>query len=51
MEEMICALKKIGLSEAECNQIREKYRDDSSGLALFVLFMRAMFDDVGQYYE
>ena len=51
MDEMIGTLRRIGLPEDECIRIREQYRDDLDGLAVYVLFMRAMFDDENQYYE
>lgn len=50
MEEMIGTLQRMGLSDDECKRIREQYRDDLDGLAVYVLFMRAMLDDFGQYY-
>ena len=51
MEEMIGTLHKIGLPDEEIKRICEQYRDDLDGLAAFVLYMRAMFDDKNQYYE
>ena len=51
MDEMIGTLRRIGLPEDEVKRIREQYRDDLDGLAVYVLFMRAMFDDENQYYE
>lgn len=51
MEEMIGTLKRIGLPDDEVKRIREQYRDDIDGLAAYVLYMRAMFDDKNQYYE
>ena len=49
MEEMIGTLKRIGLPDDEIKRIREQYRDDIDGLAAYVLFMRAMFDDKHEY--
>lgn len=49
MEEMIGTLKRIGLPDDEIKRIREQYRDDIDGLAAYVLYMRAMFDDKHEY--
>ena len=49
MNEMIAVLKRLGIDENECNRIREQYRDDLDGLAVYVLYMRAMFDDQHEY--
>ena len=49
MEEMIAVLKRIGIQDSECARIREYYRDDIDGLAEYVLYMRAMFDDTHEY--
>lgn len=51
MEEMIGTLQRFGMTDDECSRIREQYRDDLDGLAVYVLIMRAMFDDENQYYE
>ena len=51
MDEMIGTLQRIGLPDDEVKRIREQYRDDLDGLAAYVLYMRAMFDDLNQYYE
>lgn len=49
MDDMILTLKQIGLPDDECNRLREYYRDDLDGLAMYVLYMRAMFDDFRDY--
>lgn len=49
MDDMILTLKHIGLPDEECNRLREYYRDDLDGLAMYVLYMRAMFDDFREY--
>lgn len=49
MEEMIATLKQIGIPDDECSDIRERYRDDEEGLAMYVLCVRAMFDDRHEY--
>ena len=49
MDDMIATLKRIGLPEDECNRIRECYRDDLDGLAMYVLYMRAILDDQHEY--
>ena len=49
MDEMIAVLRRIGFTESDCNLVREHYRNDLDGLAEYVLFMRAMFDDSHEY--
>lgn len=49
MEEMMYFLKRIGMPDEECKRIREQYRDDLDGLSMYVLYMRAMFDDKREY--
>ena len=49
MEDMIAELKQIGLPDDECARVREQYRDDLEGLAMYVLYMRAMFGDRHEY--
>ena len=49
MDDMISALRRIGLPEEECARIRDMYRDDLDGLTTYVLYMLAMFDDAHEY--
>ena len=49
MDEMMAYLKRIGLPDDERKRIREYYRDDLDGLAAYVLYMRALFDDQHEY--
>lgn len=49
MEEMLGILKDIGLPECERDRIRDQYRDDLEGLAMYVLYMRAILDDRHEY--
>ncbi len=49
MEEMIGALRRIGLPDDEVRRIREQYRDDLDGLAAYVLYMKALFGDQHEY--
>ena len=49
MNDMIAVLKRLGFDDHECERIREQYRDDLDGLAMYVLYMRAMFDDRHEY--
>ena len=49
MNDMIEALKRIGLPDEECERVRRYYADDLDGLAMYVLYMRAMFDDRHEY--
>ena len=48
---MIDTLKRIGVPDSECNRLREQYRDDLDGLAMYVLYMRAILDDRHEYVE
>lgn len=49
MDEMMAVLKRIGIPDSECARIREYYRNDLDGLAEYVLYMRALFDDRHEY--
>ena len=49
MEEMISALRQIGVPDDDCNRLRRKYRDDLDGLAMYVLCMKALFGDQHEY--
>ena len=49
MEEMIYQLKTIGMSDEFCADIRRNYDGDEEGLALLVLYCRAMYDDRREY--
>ena len=49
MEEMIAALKQIGLPDDECKHIQDEYRNDFDGLAMFILYLRAILDDRHEY--
>ena len=51
VDEMIATLKRIGVPDSECNRLREQYRDDLDGLAMYVLYMRAILDDRHEYVE
>ena len=51
VDEMIDTLKRIGVPDSECNRLREQYRDDLDGLAMYVLYMRAILDDRHEYVE
>ena len=49
VEEMIAELARIGMPDRECRRIRAEYRDDLEGLAMYVLYMRAILDDRHEY--
>lgn len=51
VEEMIATLKRIGVPADECDRVREYYANDLDGLAEYVLYMRAIFDDRHEYVE
>ena len=50
MDDLIEMLVKIGLPAAEIERVKRYYANDIDGLSEYVLYMRAMFDDYGQYY-
>lgn len=49
MDKMIATLEQIGVPLAECRRIRKAYRNDPDGLAMYVLYMRAVLDDRREY--
>ena len=49
MNELQEELKRLGLPENELARVSAYYGDDYEGLAMYVLFMKAMFDDAHQY--
>ena len=51
MEKMIAVLERLGISEDECKRIVDFYRDDIDGLTMFVLHIKAMFDDAHEYID
>lgn len=51
MDEMMKRLEKIGFSPEICEQIRRRYDGDEEGLAKYVLFCIALFDDRHEYMD
>lgn len=51
MYEIMSILEKIGLPKDECWRIADTYRDDTDGLAMHVLYIKAMFGDAHEYID
>ena len=49
MEELLNALKEIGLPSGEVQRVGDFYRDDEPGPKDYVLYMRAILDDRHEY--
>ena len=49
MEEMIKTLEKIGMTDEQCNSIRDHFDGDLDGLTRYVLYCIALFDDRHEY--
>ena len=51
MNEMIEMLADIGLPAAEIERVKRYYENDLDGLSVYVLYMRALFDDRHEYLD
>ena len=51
MDELMKALKKLGLPVREMKRIMAYYRDDPEGLRQYVLYMRIVLDDKHEYLD
>ena len=51
MDEMLKKLEQIGFDPETCNRIKDRYDGDLDGLARYVLFCIALFDDRHEYLD
>lgn len=49
MDEMLRKLEDIGFDHDTCERIKDRYDGDEDGLAKYVLFCIALFDDRHEY--